>query len=429
MKKLLGALLVLVYSCTTTNDSNTTTTTLVPLHPTNLIGTVTTATQINLSWTDNSTNEVGFKIERKTGTGVYAVVGITATDITTFSDNGLTPNTTYTYRVYSNNAVGNSLTYSNELTRTTTSAILTPTLTTTAVSLIATTTAVAGGTISSDGGVTITARGVCWSTSRNPTIALSTKTNDGSGIGTFTSNITGLTSGITYYVRAYSTNNVGTAYGNELSFTVAPALSSVTICTQVWAIKNLDVTTYSDGTVIPQVTDPTEWINLTTGAWCYYHNDATNDAVYGKLYNWYAVMGIYDAASLANPALRKKLAPTGWHVPTYTEWGTLILCLDLNANVSSQFNMAGGKMKATGTLFWQSPNTDATNSSGFTGLPGGNRIYNGTFSYFGKSGKWWSSSEYSTASASSRELSYSGGSASTGNYNKIYGLSVRCIKD
>ena len=86
-------------------------------------------------------------------------------------------------------------------------------------------------------------------------------------------------------------------------------------------------------------------------------------------------------------------------------------------------------MKATGTLFWQSPNTDATNSSGFTGLPGGNRIYNGTFSYFGKSGKWWSSSEYSTASASSRELSYSGGSASTGNYNKIYGLSVRCIKD
>lgn len=142
--------------------------------------------------------------------------------------------------------------------------------------------------------------------------------------------------------------------------------SQVTICTQTWATKNLDVTTYNDGTPIPQVTDPTAWANLTTGAWCYYNNYAANNATYGKLYNWYAAAGIYDAASLANPALRKKLAPTGYHVPTDAEWTILTTCLGGES-------VAGGKMKSTGTSLWTAPNTAATNSSGFTGLPGGCR--------------------------------------------------------
>jgi uncharacterized protein (TIGR02145 family) len=115
-------LLVFFFGCSTNNDSNgNSTTTVVPIAPSSLIGTVVSTTQINLSWTDNSTNETGFKIERKTGTGTYAFVGTTAVDITTYNDTGLTPNTTYSYRVYSNNAVGNSLTYSNELSLTTTS--------------------------------------------------------------------------------------------------------------------------------------------------------------------------------------------------------------------------------------------------------------------------------------------------------------------
>ena len=157
----------------------------------------------------------------------------------------------------------------------------------------------------------------------------------------------------------------------------------VTICTQVWATKNLDVTTYSDGTVIPQVTDPSAWANLTTGAWCYSNNDPANGAVYGKLYNWYAVAGIYDAASLADPTLRKKLAPNGWHVPTDAEWTTLTTCL-------GGASVAGGKMKETGTAHWQSPNTAATNSSGFTGLPGGICSNDGTFNLSGSNGIWWS---------------------------------------
>jgi uncharacterized protein (TIGR02145 family) len=132
-------------------------------------------------------------------------------------------------------------------------------------------------------------------------------------------------------------------------------IPSVTICSQVWATKNLDVTTYSDGTVIPQVTDPTAWESLTTGAWCYYNNDPANGAVYGKLYNWYAVAGIYDAASLANESLRKILAPTGWHIPSDAEWTTLITFLGGPA-------AAGGKMKEAGICHWEYPNISKSNT-------------------------------------------------------------------
>lgn len=200
------------------------------------------------------------------------------------------------------------------------------------------------------------------------------------------------------------------------------SLPNVTICTQTWATNNLDVTTYSDGTVIPQVSDPTAWANLTTGAWCYYNNDVAYNATYGKLYNWYAAVGIYDAASLANPALRKKLAPTGYHVPTDAEWTTLTTCL-------GGVGIAGGKMKETGTAHWISPNTDATNSSGFTGLPGGGRSSDGTFVNVGSSGYWWSSSEYDTTIAWNRSLNYNNGYANTNNYYKKNGLSVRCLRD
>jgi uncharacterized protein (TIGR02145 family) len=209
-----------------------------------------------------------------------------------------------------------------------------------------------------------------------------------------------------------------------------PITNQVTICNQIWATKNLDVTTYSDGTPIPQVTDPTAWANLTTGAWCYYDNNPANGAVYGKLYNWYAVAGIYDAASAANPALRKKLAPTGWHVPTDAEWSTLINCLDPNANGGDNLinNVAGDKMKAT-TLWTPYSGITNTNSSGFTGLPGGSRGNGGPFGAIGTGGNWWSSSEFWTALAWNRTLYYSTSYAYRGNNYETYGLSVRCLRD
>jgi uncharacterized protein (TIGR02145 family) len=205
-------------------------------------------------------------------------------------------------------------------------------------------------------------------------------------------------------------------------------LPHVTICSQVWATRNLDVTNYSDGTPIPQVQDPTAWANLTTGAWCYstyYNNVPVDNAVYGKLYNWYAAAGIYDAASLVDPTLRKNLAPTGWHVPTDAEWTTLTTCLGGES-------FAGGAMKETGTEHWDSPNIGATNSSGFTGLPGGSRGANSSglaSNFIRLGGNWWSSSEYSATYAWNRYLYYSYNSALRYYFNKTYGFSVRCIRD
>ena len=197
-------------------------------------------------------------------------------------------------------------------------------------------------------------------------------------------------------------------------------LPKVTIGTQVWTTKNLDVATYSDGTPIPQVTDPTQWANLTTGAWCYYNNDPATGTTYGKLYNWYAVAGIHDTDPNTP---NKKLAPTGWHVPSDAEWTTLTTYLGGES-------VAGGKMKATGTSLWTSPNTGATNSSGFTGLPGGYRYYDGTvFTEIGKYGNWWSSSEDYTSLAWFRGLGYTNGTATRFNYFKTHGFSVRCLNN
>ena len=194
----------------------------------------------------------------------------------------------------------------------------------------------------------------------------------------------------------------------------------------------MNVSKYSDGTPIPQVTDPTQWANLTTGAWCYYNNNNTvNGPVYGKLYNWYAVAGIYDATSAANPALRKKLAPTGWHIPSDAEWSTLINCLDPNADEVNNINVAGGKMKEAGTAHWISPNTGATNESGFTGLPGNLRRSSGTFSDTEPNGYgyWWSSLESDTKNAWCRKLRYHDVNAVRFYRLKRDGLSVRCVKD
>jgi uncharacterized protein (TIGR02145 family) len=207
---------------------------------------------------------------------------------------------------------------------------------------------------------------------------------------------------------------------SEISFLPIPPF--VNIGTQIWTSKNLDIATYRDGTPIPQVTDPNQWANLTTGAWCYYDNDPANGEVYGKLYNWYAVAGIYDAASLNDTTLRKQFAPTGWHVPSDTEWSTLNTFLGGDS-------VAGGKMKETDVTHWLSPNADATNSSNFTALPGGCRYSNGSFDFFGSNGYWWSTSEDGIANAWSRVLRYYNGNADGYNYEKLHGFSVRFIKD
>ena len=204
---------------------------VVPLPPGNLVATVVSSNQVDLVWKDNSTNETGFKIERKTDAGSFTEIGTTSKDITTFSDQTVSLNTTYTYRVYSTNSVGKSLSYSNEASVRTATV---PSLSTSAVTELTTSGAKSGGTVTSDGGAPVTARGVVWSTETAPTISLATKTSDGTGTGVFQSTLTTLNANTKYYLRAYATNSAGTSYGEELSFTTTaaatlPSITTVTV--------------------------------------------------------------------------------------------------------------------------------------------------------------------------------------------------------
>ena len=393
-----------------------------------------------------------------------------------------------------------------------------PTITTTEASLIAPTAANSGGDISDYGGAPVTARGVCWSTSANPTTALATKTSDGTGTGVFISNLTGLTANTTYFVRAYATNSAGTGYGNQVSFTtsavtltvpdvptgvtatsgngqvtvtftapvsnggseitgytvtsnpgnitgtgsaspitvtgltngtaytftvtatnaigtslassssnsVIPSTTTTTVSdiegniyntviigTQTWMAENLKTTKYNDGTAIPYVTDNTTWYSLLSPGYCWYNNDETTYKVtHGGLYNGYTVYSTNNGG--------KNVCPTGWHVPTDDDWTILTTYL------GGEW-MAGGKLKETGTNHWLSPNTAATNETGFTALPGGHR--ESSFYSTGSAGDWWSSTENSTSGANSRNLYYLQRSVNVNTLSKRWGLSVRCLHD
>ena len=188
----------------------------------------------------------------------------------------------------------------------------------------------------------------------------------------------------------------------------------VWICCNPWMAKNLDVSTYRNGDPIPKVTDIQEWSTLTTGAYCYYDNDsATYAAIYGKLYNWYAVND------------SRGLAPEGWHIPSDFEWTTLVNCLGGEVQ-------AGGPLKEIGTVHWSSPNTGATNITGFNGLPGSYRDHNGNFGTMGNLGYFWSATEQHTNSVLAawfRALLNYDDDIGRDGLHKRHGCSVRCVKD
>jgi len=338
---------------------------------------------------------------------------------------GLTPGATYYIRAYATNSIGTV--YGNQLTLTM-SAIL-PVISTNMMSSITETTAIGGGSITSDGGEVITARGVCLSITQNPTTS-NTKINNGSGVGSFNSNIAGLAANSTYYLRAYATNSIGTVYGSEMSFSTLQGngnmvtdfdgnvYHTVTIGTQVWMVENLKTTTYRNGDPIQNVTGNTAWSALRIGAYCWYNNDATyKNTNYGALYNWYTVSD------------SRNMAPWGWHVPTDAEWTNLTTFLGES--------VAGLKLRETGTAHWFDTNTYATNSSGFTALPGGQRdgfglFDSGPFNGLGTMDFWWSSTAYNATDAWARYVSYyssSVGRDNGNNFNKVRGYSVRCVKD
>jgi uncharacterized protein (TIGR02145 family) len=314
-------------------------------------------------------------------------------------------------------------------------------ITTAAVSEITSNSATTGGNIINDGGNPVTQRGVCWSTSPNPTTSNNTS-NNGDGLGNFINNLNGLTENTIYFLRAYAINSEGAFYGNEISFNTGNAANSsahscgaenlhnpnlnygtmtdqegneyktIVIGEQEWMAENLITTVYRNGNAIANVTDAAQWSSLTTGAWSRNNNSSSNECPYGKFYNWYAV---------ADP---RNVCPTGWHVPSETEWTTLTNFLGGTA-------VAGGKMKSTGTQYWFSPNTGATNESGFSGLPAG--LLNSSLGLLfnaGNFGFWWSACEVDPSYGRSCGLNQNFGYASSMGANvKQDGVSVRCLRD
>ncbi|HAM11541.1 MAG: hypothetical protein A2X05_09425 [Bacteroidetes bacterium GWE2_41_25] len=241
--------------------------------------------------------------------------------------------------------------------------------------------------------------------------------------------ITGLTPNTTYHYRVKAVNSLGISYGNDKTFTTLPeyekdivfnpdltygeitdiegnTYKTIEIGTQVWMAENLAATKFNDGTDIFLATNITSWTLATDPAYSWYNNSLVD---YGALYNWYAVNS-------------GKLCPAGWHVGTDDEWTTLSTFLGGSI-------VAGSKLKETGTIHWQSPNSGATNSSGFSALPGGYRYYNGAFNAVKRYGYWWTSSETTVANGYGRDMYYGYSNLDRITSDKRSGASVRCIKD
>jgi uncharacterized protein (TIGR02145 family) len=401
--------------------------------------TLTTTTISSATWTTavsggNITNNGGAAVTARgvcwstssgpVATGSHTTDG-TGNGIFTSNIAGLSPGTTYYIRAYATNTAGTS--YGNELWFTT-NPVTAPTLTTTTVTSVALTTAVSGGDITDDNGGAVSARGVCWNTAGNPTISDS-KSSDGTGTGSFTSNIAGLTAGTVYYVRAYATNSTGTGYGSQIRFSTSASdidgnvYKTVVIGTQLWMQSDLKTTTYNDNTSIPTVTtgpgSNAAWAALTSAACCWYNNDPSYGSTFGMIYNWYAVE-------------TNMLCPTGWHVPIDNEFKTLELYLGMTQDQVDgtlwRGTDQGTQLKYTST--W-TPST-GTNSSGFAGLGGGYRYgVDGGFNSIGSVSYWWSSTLHwsDTTKALYRRLD----SGETGVYRegviKAGGKFVRCLKN
>ncbi|HPX75468.1 MAG TPA: fibrobacter succinogenes major paralogous domain-containing protein [Bacteroidales bacterium] len=304
-----------------------------------------------------------------------------------------------------------------------------PTVSTTEVTNITIATATSGGTITDDGGADVLACGICWSTSENPTIENSKTTETFDVFGGFKSNMNGLAPNTTYYVKAYATNSVGTAYGEAKSFTTSvistfiDSRDNITYLTikigdQVWMAENLK---YLPSVVGPEIGSDSE---LSYYVYSYLGTNvdiAKRSAIYttyGVLYNWEAA---------------KTACPEGWHLPSDAEWKQLEVCLGMTTNQANgsgpRGTNEGGKLKEGGLAHWISPNEDATNEVDFTARPGGYRSYDKHFKYLQNYGYWWTATEYNYNNSWSRSLSAGDGKSYRNYAYKSSGFSVRCVQN
>jgi uncharacterized protein (TIGR02145 family) len=345
----------------------------------------------------------------------------------------LTNGTAYTFRVVATNAVGNSVASAA-------STAVTPVAPNTVPDPPTAVVATAGNASASVAFVAPTNNG-------GSAITGYTVTSSPGGItatgATSPINMNGLTNGTAYTFTVVATNAIGNSSPSTASSAVTPSAPSfscgttvadidgntyntVLIGSQCWTKENLKVTKYNDGNAIPlnntytSGTVSTVWQGLTTGAYTIYDNESStgaNATNYGYLYNWYAAKGIATAGSTTY----KNICPTGWHVPTDTEWTTLTTYL-------GGTSVAGGKMKSTSSL-WNSPNTGANNSSGFTALPGGARNDVGSFFSIRNDAFFWSATEFDNTNAWNSNLYNIISDVDRSLNDKSVGASVRCLRD
>ncbi len=344
----------------------------------------------------------------------------------------LSPNNTYYIRAYAKNKNGYG--YS-------------PTISTrtlgeeTAVSIdrisnIGLTTATLNGSISEIPNFSITQTGFCWSIYENPTIDNSEKAvSSNPSVGAISSNITNLSPGTTYYVRAFSYDNSEAIYGIQKSFKTEDSFTdidgnsykAIKIGDQVWMTENLKTSKYRDGTPIPYITTSASWSTATTGGYCDYLHTPANSTKYGKLYNWYSIIDSHD------------IAPEGWHIPSDEEWTQLenyLMAQGLSYDGSITNN--GISKSLVTTTEWITSSVEGApgnnpilnNSSGFNGLSAGKRYASGTFLYQGTEyAYWWSTTEQDAILSKGAAVGYDRNYLTHGNFEKTNGFSVRCIKD
>lgn len=328
---------------------------------------------------------------------------------------GLSEGTKYCYRITATNELGTT----NGIGFTFTT-FAKPQITTKDISEITTNSAISGGSIISDFGSSIIERGICWSTLQNPTISDNKVLSSLDGAN-FSVPITSLTPNTTYYLRAYATNGVGTGYGDELILRTYTGTVSdiegnqyytVTIGSQIWMAQNLKTTKYQNGASIETTTPAQQDISGESSPkyqWAPGGSD-NNVSAYGRLYTWHAVTD------------SRNICPLTWHVASDSEWATMV-------NFLGGVSVAGGKLKEAGLVHFASPNTGATNESGFTCLPAGYRNVYGLFAGITDNGQFWTNTEYDATDAWLRIIWSGSTYASPSHTVKSWGSSVRCIKD
>ena len=303
----------------------------------------------------------------------------------------------------------------------------TPTISTDSAKSVTTTTAILGGNVTADGGATVTTRGICWKADTTSTFSYPTLKDDHNVVcdgttGSFSATVANLAPYTKYTFCTYAINKAGISYGKYITFkTPGPTVTdydgnvyqTVKIGSQIWMVGNLKVAHYNNGDSIPNVTDQNTWNGLTTGVLCACNNDQSNVKTYGYLYNYYVI---------SDP---RGICPSGWHVPSLAEWQTLSQSCGGDA-------MAGGALKETGTTHWDAPNTGATNSSGFTALPGGGRVPTG-FIALGNSVAFWSTTTFMGMPTTNHVVGVNSNNSqfyvSNGGDNYPYGDSISLLKN